>query len=83
MAKAKKVVRKASRSAEVLNRVEAFLDKIAPDVVKRLTNAEMRATHAETELERLQSRLRYLLSPDQLEAASVCGVTQHTLAASN
>ena len=75
MAKAKKAARKPSRSAEVMSRVESFLDMIAPDVVKRLTDAEMRASHAESQLALLQSRLVSLLSADQIEAARVCGIT--------
>lgn len=76
MAKAKKVApkRRPNRTAEVMVRVEAFLDKIAPDVVKRLASAEARANHAETELQWLRSRLVGLLSPNQIEAAKICSM---------
>jgi hypothetical protein len=75
MAKAKKTVRKPNRSAEVLTRVEAFLDKIAPDVVKRLTDAEMRANQNEKDLAFIRYKLASLLSQDQLESANICGMS--------
>ena len=72
MAKAKKVVRKASRPSDVLVRVEAFLDKIAPDVVKRLSAAETHAARAEEQLSRLRERLIAHLTPEQIEVANFC-----------
>lgn len=59
---------------ETLERVEAFLSKIAPDVVKRLASAEMRAAKAESELAFLRGSLVRLLTSDQLEAARTCGI---------
>jgi hypothetical protein len=64
-----------SVQAQLLVRVEQFFDKIAPDLIKRLDSAERRAAYAERELERLQLRLRSLLTSDQVEAAHICGVT--------
>lgn len=64
--------RRPNRTAEVVERVEAFLDKIAPDVVKRLTSAEMRANRAESELARIRERLIAHLTPEQIEVAKFC-----------
>jgi len=70
---------KSSR-ADVLVRLESFLDKISPYVVKRLTEAETNCVHYKAELELLQLRLRALLTVDQVEAAAVCGCTQEMYA---
>lgn len=52
-----------------------FLDTIAPYLVERLTQAEMDCAHYQQELKQLQGRLASMLSPDQKEAAVVCGVS--------
>jgi hypothetical protein len=60
---------------ELLGRIEVFLGKIAPDVVKRLASAEMRAGQAEADLALIRSKLVALLSPDQIEMAKVCNIS--------
>ena len=62
-------------TTELLARIEAFLGKIAPDVVKRLASAEMRATQAEADLSLIRTKLVNLLSPDQIEMAKVCNIS--------
>lgn len=60
---------------ETLDRIEAFLSKIAPDVVKRLESAEMRVARAEAESAVIRNKLVSLLNRDQIEAARICNVT--------
>lgn len=75
MAKVKKAKPRRPNQIELLGRIETFLSMIAPDVVKRLTEAEMRANQAESDLAFVRDRLVALLSEDQLEAAKISGMT--------
>lgn len=70
-----KVSARRSHSSELVSRMEAFFDKIAPDFSKRLATAEMERDHAVSELKYLQERLVNLLTTVQLEAAVTCGIT--------
>ena len=74
-AKKRRMTCSLSAQAVLVKQMERFFDEIAPDLVKRLTSAETRASHAETELARLQLRLTTLLNKEQLEAVKICGTT--------
>ena len=59
---------------EIVKKVSETFARIAPDAIKRLTEYELRAKHAEERLAFLNDKLVGLLTKDQLEAAKVSGV---------
>lgn len=59
---------------DIVKKVTAAFAEIAPDAIKRITEAEVRVKHAEDNFAFLNEKLVGLLSPDQIEAAKICGV---------
>ena len=65
---------------DTIKSLEGLLKQIVPDFSIRLGQAERRAVVAEEALGLLKKRLTQLLSPDQLEAARVCGCSPEVYA---
>lgn len=53
--------------------VKEILTKVSPDLAQRLKVAEIESFHAKTELAFLKQKLTSFLTPDQLDAAKICG----------
>lgn len=64
---------RAQARKDTIQSLESLLKQIVPDFSIRLGQAERRAKEAEESLALLKKRLTQLLSPDQIEAARVCG----------
>ena len=64
---------RAKARRDTIKSLEGLLKQIVPDFSIRLGVAERRAAVAEEALESLKKRLIQLLSPDQREAARICG----------
>ena len=67
--------KRARPESDLVQALKRLLQQIVPDYVQRLASAEHRAERSEEELTVLRGKLAGLLSKDQLDAATVCGVT--------
>lgn len=76
MAKKRIATKKAPAiKRDSLQRLDDFLNSVAPGFIGKLNTAEMRATHAEGALRLMQSRLVSILTKDQLEFAKISGIS--------
>lgn len=64
---------KPSAATLLLASIDGKLDKYGPSAILRLNAAQMERDEYKRQLEFLKAKLAGLLSPDQVEAAKICG----------